>query len=662
MSIRFVTRAFLAATFLASAMVFSAVPALAQNTVDFALKDLQGNTVRLSDYLGKNVVLIDFWATWCVPCCKELPHFQRLYDAYRDKGLVILAISEDGPETVALIKPFIKRYNYTFPVLLDTDSKILALYDPSVVLPYALLIDRSGNTAKVHQGYSLGDELILEKEILELLEPKEAEAKKKIALNVSDALLFRHFADQDYVNLVRDGRKSQILDQLDIVLIMRDYLVGARLDTDLDFSPWQSDFSLAKRFIEVNKKNFSGRLGDFYHTVGRGLSFSLLKTFAKEGLEYIIDTTVDGGNIAVNHKRLTAEVFGGWIDREKSAVPEGEDSVRDRVYGGTLGWNFPGFGDLKVNFVRSDLELGTTLGHKAATMETVTLDVPNLKDKARLFGEFMLVQKKKYYQEDRILGHGLYWESSFFLNDLTLLFEFKDYKNLDFEYNRPPLLESEQLPVLASQFANVSKDITGASLRADYHLPKISTLLFAKASYQDDQPGHAARRIAHVFSGVEKRFKETGWLTVLTGYRQENSSSLVFYYSAGTTFHYQGNLNIPMTKKLSLEFDLEGKNFRGSVPFGAKYLNYDERRSYVSLHYASLWNVTLIYDYTTDPEILTYKDKRDWLGAQLEIKFSQGNFVRIFFGSNKGGVKCAGGVCKFFPPFEGLRIDSVLRF
>lgn len=662
MRVRPKTRAGLAALALAAAAAFSAVPALAQSPVDFALKDLQGSTVRLSDYLGKNVVLIDFWATWCVPCCKELPHFQRFYDAYKDKGLVILAISEDGPETVALIKPYIKRYNYTFPVLLDTDSKVLALYDPSVVLPLTLLIDRSGNIAKVHQGYSLGDELVLEKEIIELLEPREAVAKRKVTASFSNALLFRHFADEDYVDLVRGGRTSQILDQLDVVLSAGDYLGGARLDSDLDFSPWQTDFSLAKRFVEVNKRSFNVRLGDFYHTVGRGLAFSLLKTFAKEGLEYIIDTTVDGGKFAFSYRKLIAEVFGGWIDREKSASTEVEHPVRDRVYGGTLGWTFPKFGDLKLNVVRSDLELGTSLGHQNATMESLTLDVPNLKDKARLFGEFMLVQKKKYYQKDRILGHGLYWESSFFLNDLTLLFEFKDYKNLDFEYNRPPLLESEQLPVLASQFANISKDITGASLRADYNFPKTSMLLFAKATYQDDRPGHAARKIAHVFSGLEKRFKETGWLTVLAGYRRESSSSLVFYYSAGSTFHYQGNFNLPLTKKLSLELDLEAKSFRGSVPFGAKYLNYAERRSYLSLHYASLWNVTLIYDYTTDPEILTYKDKKDWIGAQLEIKFSQGGFVRIFLGSNKGGVKCAGGVCKFFPPFEGLRIDSNLRF
>ncbi|MCX6562526.1 MAG: redoxin domain-containing protein [Candidatus Aminicenantes bacterium] len=655
-------RAVLAALVLAAAAAFPAAPVSAQTPVDFALKDLEGNTVRLSDYLGKNVVLIDFWATWCVPCCKELPHFQRFYDAYKDKGLVILAISEDGPETVALIKPYIKRYNYTFPVLLDTDSKVLALYDPSVVLPLTLLIDRSGNTAKVHQGYSLGDEVLLEKEILDLLEPREAEARRKITVSFSDALLFRHFTDRDYVDLIRGGRKSQILDQLDLVVSAGDYLAGARLDSDLDFSPWQADFSLAKRFVEVNKKHVNVRLGDFYHTVGRGLSFSLLKTFAKEGLEYIIDTTVDGGKFAFNYKRLTAEVFGGWIDREKSSASKEDNPVRDRVYGGSLGWAFPGFGDLKVNVVRSDLELGTSLGHQNATMESVTLDVPNLKDRARLFGEFMLAQKKKYYQEDRILGHGLYLESSFFLNALTLLFEFKDYKNLDFEYNRPPLLESEQLPVLASQFANISKDITGASLRADYNFPKISALLFAKATYQDDRPGHAARKIAHVFSGLEKRFGETGWLTVLAGYRRENSTSLVFYYSAGSTFHYQGNVNLPMTKKLSLEFDLEAKSFRGSVAFGAKYLNYAERRSYLSLHYASLWNVTLIYDYTTDPEILTYKDKKDWIGAQLEIKFSQGSFLRIYYGSNKGGVKCAGGVCKFFPPFEGFRIDSNLRF
>jgi len=641
-------------------LIFSAVPALAQKPIDFTLQDMDGNPVNLNDFLGKNVILIDFWATWCVPCVKELAHFQRFHEAYKDKGLVVLALSEDGPESTALVKPFAKRYNYSFTILLDSESRVLALYNPRVVLPYTLLIDRSGRIAKVHQGYSLGDEKKIEEEILDLLEPQETTAERKISISLNEAFLFRYFSDQDYVRSVRGGRESQIINRLDLTAATGAFLIGGRADADLDFSPSQGNYSLAKKFLEYNAKRLHVRLGDYYYTVGRGLAFSLLKTFEKEGLEYIIDTTVTGGKASVSAKNLSAEAFGGWIDRDSSG--EGGEIVRDAVFGGGLNWSKPGLGGLKFSFVGSELKPGTTLGHKSVTMESVALDIPNIGDKAKVYGEFVLAQKKKYYEADRLAGHGVYLESSVFLKNLTLLFEFKDYKNLDFEYNRPPLLESEQIPIMASQYANISNDITGASARIDYYFPAASTLLFGKAIYLDDNPGYAPRTIAHLFAGIEKKFKETGWWTVLAGIRQENASSLVFYYTAGRTLHFQANLSYPITHKLSLEADIENKDFSGRLNFGGKFLTYHETRSYLSFCYSPTLILTLFYDRTTDPEILTYKDQKNWFGGQIEIKFSQANFIRIFMGSNKGGVKCAGGVCKFFPPFQGVRIDSVFRF
>jgi peroxiredoxin len=657
LSLRPLTAAWLGAVFVVAAVA----PALAQKPIDFTLRDTEGNAVSLSDFLGKNVVLIDFWATWCVPCVKELTHFQRFYEAYKDKGLIVLALAEDGPESVAMVKPFAKRYNYTFTVLLDTESRVLALYDPRVVLPYTLLIDRSGRIAKVHQGYSLGDEKKLEQEILDLLEPKEAAAGQKIAVGLNEAVLYRNFSDRDYVRSVRGGRDSQVINRLDLTVAAGAFLAGGRVDADYDFSPTRGEFSLAKKFLEFNSKNFQARVGDYYYTVGRGLAFSLLKTFEKEGLEYIIDTTVAGGKAVAALGNVTAEAFGGWIDRVSSGFSEAE-AVRDTVYGGTLGWSLKNVGGVKAHFVGSDLKPGSTLGNRSVAMESIALDIPNVKGVAKFYGEALLIRKKKYYADDPVTGHGVYLESGVFFKNLTFLFEFKDYKNLDFEYNRPPLLESEQIPVVASQFANISKDITGAACRVDYYFPKTSTLLFGKVSYLDDIPLGARRTIGHLFAGVEKKFKETGWLTVLAGYRQEDSSSLIYYYTTGRTFHYQANLSYPFTKRLSLEADLEGKDFRGDLAFGGKTLNYYERRSYVSLCYSPTWILTVFFDQTTDPEILTYKNRKNWFGGQLEVKFSQANYVRIFVGANKGGVKCAGGVCKFFPPFEGVRVDSVFRF
>jgi peroxiredoxin len=623
----------------------------AQNAPDFVLKDLDGNSVRLSDFRGKNVVLIDFWATWCLPCVKELPHFQRFYDTYRQEGLTVLAISVDGPESLAMVRPFMKRYGYTFPVLLDTDSEVIALYNPRVALPYTLLIDREGNIQKVHQGYSPGDEKMMEEELLRLLELRApaAAGAPPVSFHFNEAFLCRNFSDENYAKALRGGRSSQVINQLDALLSYRDFLVGLRGDAYLDYSPLTSDISLAKRFLEFNHQRLSLRLGDYYQTVGRGLIFSLLKTFEKEGLEYIIDTTVDGGRFGFSHRAFSAEVYGGWVDREK-------DEAKDKVAGATVGWRYKSLADFKLNIFGARLEPGLVLGNKDVFMQSLSVDMPSIKNKAKFYAEFCLVQKKKYFSAETIQGHGVYMESGLFIGRLTALLEFKNYRNLDFEYNRPPMLESELVPILANQYAKDALDATGIAAKADYGFPGQEFLLFGRLAYIYDKSRVQPREILDVFVGGEKKFKGTGWLNMLAGTRDEETSSLIYYYTNGRTWYVQANLSYPVTGRFSLEADFKDKAFNGVN------LDYYERRSFLSFLYSPRWALTVFFDQTDDPEILFFKDKKDWWGVQLEYKFYQANFRRIFYGSNKGGVKCSGGVCKFFPPFEGLRVDAMIRF
>ena len=83
------------------------LPALAQKAPDFTLNGLDGKAIRLSDVGAGKVVLLNFWATWCVPCVKELPHLQRLQDLYGSRGLQVLAVSTDGPDRQAAVSSFI---------------------------------------------------------------------------------------------------------------------------------------------------------------------------------------------------------------------------------------------------------------------------------------------------------------------------------------------------------------------------------------------------------------------------------------------------------------------------------------------------------------------------------------------------------------------------
>ena len=108
----------------------------------FELTTLSGERMDISELKGK-VVLIDFWATWCGPCRRELPHVQKLYDLHKDDGLVVLAVSQ---EKEATIRRYIDKSGFTFPTLVDADGAVNRSYGVSA-LPTLVVVDRDGTVS-----------------------------------------------------------------------------------------------------------------------------------------------------------------------------------------------------------------------------------------------------------------------------------------------------------------------------------------------------------------------------------------------------------------------------------------------------------------------------------------------------------------------------------
>ncbi|MBI2468157.1 MAG: redoxin domain-containing protein [Candidatus Rokubacteria bacterium] len=109
---------------------------------DFNLPTLSGGSVRLSDLRGK-VVLLNFWATWCVPCRTEMPTIEDLFQRYREQGLEVLAVNLDMLSTAG-VEAFVKEVAVTFRVILDPAWSTARAYNVTA-LPTTYLIDRSGN-------------------------------------------------------------------------------------------------------------------------------------------------------------------------------------------------------------------------------------------------------------------------------------------------------------------------------------------------------------------------------------------------------------------------------------------------------------------------------------------------------------------------------------
>jgi cytochrome c biogenesis protein CcmG/thiol:disulfide interchange protein DsbE len=127
-----------------------AAPAQRPVAPAFALRDLEGKVVRLGDYRGR-VVIVDFWATWCGPCRRELPHLKALHERYGKRGLVVLGISVDHQGT-DVVRSFVRKHAVTWPTLM-ADEAVLAAYGDVRAIPTKFVIDRQGRIAGRMMGY-----------------------------------------------------------------------------------------------------------------------------------------------------------------------------------------------------------------------------------------------------------------------------------------------------------------------------------------------------------------------------------------------------------------------------------------------------------------------------------------------------------------------------
>jgi thiol-disulfide isomerase/thioredoxin len=141
-----------------AAALIVALPALAASSSSpaphFALAARGGSEVNLAQYKGQ-VVMINFWASWCGPCRTEMPFLENIYKKYHKAGFTLLGVNVEPDSKAA--DDWLKQTPVSFPILYDKESKVSKLYDVSG-MPSTVIIDRKGNLRVLHHGYKPGDE------------------------------------------------------------------------------------------------------------------------------------------------------------------------------------------------------------------------------------------------------------------------------------------------------------------------------------------------------------------------------------------------------------------------------------------------------------------------------------------------------------------------
>ena len=130
----------------------------------FILPDINGKMINFNDFKGE-ILILNFWATWCPPCREEIPNFQDLYALHKGKGLEIIGISIDQGGIMA-VKPFVEANKISYTILIGSEE-VTNAYGGIIGIPTTFVIDRKGNIARKYVGYV--DKEVLEEDIKKLM-------------------------------------------------------------------------------------------------------------------------------------------------------------------------------------------------------------------------------------------------------------------------------------------------------------------------------------------------------------------------------------------------------------------------------------------------------------------------------------------------------------
>jgi len=146
------------------------------------IKSLKGKKISTKKILKEKYTIMSFWATWCVPCLKEMKELDILHHKYKDENFQVVGISVDDSKTIKKIKTTLKSKKISYPVYLDTEQKFFGKFNTEA-LPFSILVSPDGEILWEHSGYIPGDEKELEAVIVNVLGMSKTESSDSTAVN-----------------------------------------------------------------------------------------------------------------------------------------------------------------------------------------------------------------------------------------------------------------------------------------------------------------------------------------------------------------------------------------------------------------------------------------------------------------------------------------------
>ncbi|MFO7897089.1 MAG: DUF6029 family protein [Candidatus Cloacimonadales bacterium] len=616
---------------------------------DFSLEDFNGNQVSLSQYEDK-LILLDFWATWCVPCLKALPHLSDFQEKYAD-DLQVLTVNIDKSRAVSRAKALVKTNDYKFTSLLDTRQEVAGLYNV-VNPPRTLLIDSNLNIIWQHDGYKQGDEAKIEAKIQQWIRDKaqqktvlQASSKSQLTISGINQFDFVYKDSADSLNMYANETFS-------FDLRYQDFRLG------LEFSGEYPKYKKFEPIGQLAAENLSNEWGDIYaeynngNLIARGGKYDLLigsgmTMHAHYDEDLDEDSSLQGFYGNYRDDLYDFQLFYGLLPSQKNS------SKADAVNGADL--------EIKPNKALSfGLAAVAIQQYQAAEnyaynrRETISSRLKFSQASFELQTEY--AQFKQFDNEfgGETKGNAFYSDLNLYLNKYTFTAAYKNYDNFFHRMHELPTANSSERP-LADYGYEIGSGEEGvmAALR---FVPNSDNELVLNAAYgwsdkYELEQADILLEYNRKFSGwsltAELKHLENKRLSVNTDiWSKESSPALIFSYMLGdyaaltkTEFTikehsaYQHLAHETTSYEPMLQFDLAKGKYSGSIFSSYKFADFDT-----------------IMDYTPK------------LGLELVVAAWEHTSLKFFVGSEKGGIVCRNGVCQNQAPFDGARFSVTTRF
>jgi len=630
--------------FLILVVVSWSTPAVAQeNTADWTLETITGETVNFHETLGKGPVVLNFWATWCRPCLKEMPHMNRLAGEYAGR-VTFLAVNTDASKAVAKVAPFIKTMGYdNLIVPLDTGAELQQLLQVGGILPFTIMFDGQGREIFRHIGYKEGDEEELQREIEALL--TQIEQGVEVATGKPEWGEAVTATDRFEYSYAKETRREIFENWLDVSYQFGGFRTGIMLNTQAPSEEGGRGTNIEHRFFEFNSSNVFVRAGHFYGLFGRGLVFN-----SYEDRTIRIDTRLDGLIGTYKRGKITATAFSGT------------PSVNDKdIRAADFNYALPYRINLAVTGMtyRRDNEV---LEEDKVNRDWITAA------RARQnfgFGDYYFEYGWKndftFDASDPLHGKALYGNLNFYQGSFSLSWETSDYDEFEIipradgitALNRPPALAREFTWTLMNRAPHTlnANDEVGNNLDLMYSGDNGWSLLASAARIRN----HAAETIYELAYGsfVKDRLGDFR-LSGAYGYQD----------SEGLRQTAMGELTWFSTSTQSWTLQAEHQHVRLGGGHGFDLGAYDEQWFKLEYETAPRWAFAAILEVNNKYDVQRQPGEEEgpFPAGQITYTISHGGNINLWAGKRQAGFLCSGGVCKFEPAFEGVEVFGVFRY